>query len=370
MEKNELGSIIIYLVMFALIYLVGQTVITISISELGYSSSQAWPYVLICMAISVVLFVLIYELGHIVGAKIGKYKLTYINILSFCFYKQVNKWKFKFEGFEGLFSETRFAPISDDANPAHFLRGGILTFILSIIVAFVLFMVEPILPTIRYGSLIYIGMGLVFILYNVIPMKTDILNDGYRLKLLGKKENAKAYNEFLRIEEQIRHGELPSNIMIYENISPMTVLINKYAYYERLSKKDYQEAEKIVDLILANEKELDTTTIYVYRFQKLFFEIKNKNIEEATKYYWDVLESGDRKILAKDNHISTRRVYLLVSGLINESLSESKIAIEGMKKRIEKIEDKTQREVELKLYEEAIEIVSKKLNTEELIKEF
>ena len=372
MEKNELGTIIVYLIMFALIYLVGQTVIVVAISALELSSAQAWPYVLICMAISVVVFALVYEIGHIIGAKIGGYKLTYFNMFGLCWYKKENKWAFKFEGFEGLFSETRFTPITKDkkSNPASFLRGGILSFLVSVIVCLILYMIKSIPAQVKYGVLIYFGVGLVFMLYNIIPMRTDILNDGYRLKLLGKKENADAYNEFMRIEEDIRVGKNPENIPVYKEITPMTVLINRYAYYECLNKKDYKKAEEIVDTVLVDINAIETITGYRYRFQKLYFIILNSSIEEASKYYWDVLESDDRKMLAKDKDIATKRVYLLVSGLINESLSESEIAIEGMKKRINHMSDAIEKKVELELYEEAIKMVSAKLGSEDLYNVF
>ncbi len=372
MEKNELGTIIVYLIMFALIYLVGQTVIVVAISALELTTAEAWPYVLICMAISVLVFTLIYELGHIIGAKIGGYKLTYLNLFGLCWYKKSDKWAFKFEGFEGLFSETRFTPISKDkkSNPASFLRGGLIAFLISVLVALILYMIKSVPATIKYGLLIYFGMGLVFVLYNIIPMKTDILNDGYRLKLLGKKENAEAYNEFMRIEDETRLGLEPENITVYKNITPMTILINRYAYYEALNKKDYKKAEEIVDIILSDMDALDTSTAYRYRFQKLYFVILNSSLEDASKYYWDVLESEDRKTLAKDNSIATKRVYLLVSGLINESLSESEIAIQGVKKRINKIEDAVAKKVELELYEKDIKAVSEKLNSEDLYNVF
>ena len=231
-------------------------------------------------------------------------------------------------------------------------------------------MIKSVPATIKYGLLIYFGMGLVFVLYNIIPMKTDILNDGYRLKLLGKKENAEAYNEFMRIEDETRLGLEPENITVYKNITPMTILINRYAYYEALNKKDYKKAEEIVDIILSDMDALDTSTAYRYRFQKLYFVILNSSLEDASKYYWDVLESEDRKTLAKDNSIATKRVYLLVSGLINESLSESEIAIQGVKKRINKIEDAVAKKVELELYEKDIKAVSEKLNSEDLYNVF
>jgi len=371
MEKNGLGSIFIYLIMLALIYLVGQTVILLAIKSLELTASQAWPYVIICIVISIVIFAIVYELGHVIGAKIGRYKVIYFNILGLCLYKDDKKWKFKFDGFEGLFGETRFAPVHGKRkpNPKWFLSGGLIFFLVSVVIALSLYMIEAIPLKIRYGTLIYFGVGLVFVLYNIIPMKTDILNDGYRWKLLGKKENAEAYNDFMVIEDQVRHGKVPENIKVYENISPMTVLINNYAYYENLKNKNYKRAEEIVDIILNGEKDLDSTTKYRYRFQKLFFIILNNSIEDASKYYWD-LDASERKSLSKDNYISSKRVYLLVSGLINESLSESKLAINGVKKRINRIVDKTQKEVEMELFNECIKKVEEKLQTQELSQVF
>lgn len=371
MEKNEFGSILVYLIMLALIYLVGQTVIVFALKGIDVTVNQAL-YIFICAVISIVTFTLFFEVGHIVGAKIGNYKCVYFNFFGLCFYRAGGKWQFKFEGFDGLFSETRFAPknIEKKSNPAHFLRGGLVAFLISIAVGLVIFSLGALPATVRYGTLIYFGVGLVFMLYNIIPMKTDILNDGYRLKLLGSKENAEAYNDFMRIENDARLGITTEEFKVYESITPMTVLINDYAYYSKLANHEYEEAEKIIDIILKDTSNLSAEKAYRYRFEKLFFVILNKTKEEASDYYWKEMSSYDRKALAKDNYISSRRVYLLVSGIINESIYESQIAIEGMKKRINKMVDKTKRQVELELYEKCIHLVMENIKNEDLISFF
>lgn len=370
MEKNELGSLIVYLVMMALIFIVCQTVITLAIANINVGNQLL--YAVICCVISVVVFTIFYEVGHIVGAKIGKYNLIYLNLFGLCLLKKEEKWKFRLSfNFEGLFSESRFAPVKGKKNnPLCFLWGGLVAFIVSVLLCFAIFMINAIPATIRYGTLIYIGIGLIILLYNIIPMKTDILNDGYRIKLLGSKENAEAYNTFMLIEDNNRKGIRTENVQPYDKISPITIFINNYVYYNYLMDDDYAGAEQIIDNILANSQNLDSRNLYRYKFQKLFFVILNKSIEEASKYYWDEMESLDRKYLEKDNYIASRRVYLLVSGIINESYSESKLAIEGMKKRINKMFDKTQAATEMKLYEMCIKKVSEKLNSEDLINLF
>ncbi len=373
MEKNEFGSIIIYLIMLALLLLVGQTVVNLVLKNIDTSVNQ-YVYLLICAISSLLVFELTYQIGRVIGARIGKYKCVYFNFFGLCFYKKNNnKWSFKLEGFDGgLFSETRFVPISNDAkcNPAHFLRGGLIAFLLSVVISLVIFMLDIIPDTIRFAMLIYLGIGLVLLLYNIIPMKTDILNDGYRLKLLGSKENAKAYNDFMLIESNRRNGLDEGEYKIYEKITPMTIQINNYIYYKELLKKNFEQAEHIIDVILKNPEALDNNTVYRYRIQKMFFVILNKSKEEASEYYWKTMSSYDRKFLAKDNFIPSRRVYLLVSGLINESASESRIAIEGMKKRINRIVDTTQKAVELELYEKCINMVTESLDFKELINYF
>ncbi|MCH5172181.1 MAG: hypothetical protein J1F31_05095 [Erysipelotrichales bacterium] len=371
MEKNEFGSIFICLIMFILMYLASITVVGIIDVE---TSIPKYAYILICGVISVVLFTIVYELGHIIGAKIGKYKCVFFNLFGLCFYKDNEKWRFKFKGFDGIFSfsETRFIPIETGkkSNPAHFLRGGIVSFFVSVVIGFLIYMIQPIPQVIRSGALIYFAVGLILLLYNVIPMKTDILNDGYRLKLLGSKENAEAYNDFMRIESNNRKDMADEEFKVYEKITPMTVLINRYAYYKRLANNDLTGAEEIVDLILKDSKALDSNTIYRYRIQKLYFVIMTKSKEEASEYYWKEMNSYDRKFLAKDNYIPSKRVYLLVSSIINESFSESKIAIEGMKKRINKIVDKTEKEVESALYTKCLEMAEEALKSNELTKYF
>ena len=371
MEKNEFGSILIYLIMVGLLLLVSKTVVVLVLNNIETPINQ-FAYILICALVSLVLFEFVYQIGHIIGAKIGKYKCIYFNMFGLCFYKDNEKWRFKLDGFDGLFSETRFVPVNNEvkSNPAHFLRGGIVSFLLSVVVGFAIFMISALPDTVRFATLIYFGIGLVLLLYNIIPMKTDILNDGYRLKLLGTKENAKAYNDFMRIENNKRKGIADGEYNVYETITPMTVLINNHVFYKKLAVKDYAAAEQIVDIILKKPEALDTNTIYRYRIQKLFFVIITKSKEEASEYYWKEMSSYDRKFLAKDNYIPSKRVYLLVSGIINESESESRIAIEGMKKRINRMVDATQKNAELQLYITCLEMVMKNLGSDDLINYF
>ena len=115
MEKNEFGSILIYLIMFGLLYLVGQTVIVLVLNSIEAAINQ-FAYILLCTAVSLVLFTIVYELGHVAGARIGKYKCIYFNLFGLCLYKDNEKWKIKLDSFDGLFSETRFVPINNEAK--------------------------------------------------------------------------------------------------------------------------------------------------------------------------------------------------------------------------------------------------------------
>ncbi len=354
MEKNEFAGLVVYVIMLALAWVVGQTVIAFANKSVVLVNMSMVTYVIVCILISLVLFSVIFEVGHILGAKRGKYKVKSINILGFCFAKNENKWEFSFQSPEGLISESRFTPISEQSNPKKFLWGGALGYIVSVFIALGLFLIPGLNEAIKYGGMIYIAVGVILVFYNIIPLPLDTLNDGYRLKLLGDKRNIEAYNEYMRIEADVLKGGIAENVKVYEDITPMTVLVNMYAYYEMLDLGKRKEAERLIDKMLIDTKNIDVNTITHLLSQQVYFKIYSMDAEQAKEYYWKTLNDRERKAIANDKYLPSRRAYLLISGVINESISECRIALENYKKNIAKIKDITKKKVEIALFEEAI----------------
>lgn len=357
MEKNDFTGLLVYIIMLVLAFIVGQTIISLGNAEVSEMLTITYPaYVIICIILSALLFTLVYEIGHIIGAKIGKYKVSCINFCGLCFTKIDNKWKFSFKAPEGLISETRFTPIDAKGNPKCFLWGGVVAFLITMLISFSTFLINDLPATIKYGVLIYISIGIILLFYNIVPIPLDVLNDGYRIKLLGNKSNVEAYNEFMRIENDVRNGEEPHDVKVYDNISAMTATVNMYRFYELMDQNNLKEAENIIDMMIERGENLDNATLTRLKAHKLWFVVMNSTLEESSKYYWKKMTDRERKDISQDKNYVSRRAYLLISGVINKSISESRIALSNYKS-LNKISDKLKKRVELKLYEQSIEKV-------------
>ena len=90
MTKEEFYSLFIYVSMAAIILLTGFLIVRPAM-EAGYLAVQAgsnFAFLLISLIIGILVNVLLLEVGHFIGAKLGGYKVLSFNILGLCFYKK------------------------------------------------------------------------------------------------------------------------------------------------------------------------------------------------------------------------------------------------------------------------------------------
>ena len=186
MKKEDVIGLIIYLIIIALAVVFGLTVLQAHNPD---SSFQGFGYV-VFVAISVVAGVVVnaamYELAHIIGAKAGKYLILSVNILGFCFYRDQDKFKFRFSSFDGLTGETKIVPkkgFEDKANPTPYLLFGSLFFVVEAVIVMVLFTLfkdskTAVLTDVAYGALTVGAIGLVVLFYNIVPLRIDSMTDG------------------------------------------------------------------------------------------------------------------------------------------------------------------------------------------------
>ena len=85
MRKEDLISDIIYLLMAGIVLLVGFLVIQPAINDglLGSNTGENILFILVALVIGIIINVILMELGHLIGALIGGYKVLSFNILGF-----------------------------------------------------------------------------------------------------------------------------------------------------------------------------------------------------------------------------------------------------------------------------------------------
>ena len=341
MKKEDITGIIVYLIIIVLAVVFGLTVLQTHSRE---STLDGFPYVMyiIGSVLSGTLFnSILFEVAHILGAKAGKYDIISVNILGLCFYKnEQGKTKIKFASFDGLTGETRIVPkkdMVDKANPYPYLFFGSLFFLVEAIAIMVVFTVlrnsqDFGLRDLAYGLLTFGAIGFVVLLYNILPMRVDAMTDGYRLTMVSNPKNKEAFNELLRVEYEIEQGNTDIEIKVFDDITNFTADLNLNRVYALLDKKEYKEAEEILDKIIEAKDSVSAKVHIRAVAQKIYINLITKSLEDAKEYYDKEVPVAERREISNDVSMASIRAYLLMSGLLDKSRSECIIALNNVYK--------------------------------------
>ena len=364
MKKEDITGLIVYLVIIALAVIFGVTVLQNHQAE---SSLSGFPYVLYIIGAvlaGALINGILFEVAHIAGAKVGKYDILSVNILGLCFYKSEGKIKVKFASYDGLTGETRIVPkkdMVDKANPLPYLLFGSVFYAVEAVVVMVLFSVlrasnDAALKDVAFALLTIGAIGLVVLLYNILPMHVDAMTDGYRLTMVSNPKNKEAFNELLRVEYEIEQGNTDIEIKIFDEITNFTADLNLNRVYALLDKKEYKKAEEILDKIIDAKDSVSAKVHIRARAQKIYINLATKSLEEAKAYYDKEVSVAERREISNDVSMASIRAYLLMSGLLDKSRSECIIALNNVYRAF-KHTPKNRQETEVALFNEALEKV-------------
>ena len=364
MKKEDITGLIVYLIIIALAVIFGFTVLQTHNAESSFSGIGYVLYIIVAVVVGALFNAILFELAHIIGAKIGKYTILSVNILGFCFYKDGEKTKFKFSSFDGLTGETKIVPkegMVEKANPYPYLFFGSLFFVVEAIAVMVVFSVyrhsdTAILRDVAYAILTVGAIGLVILLYNILPMRIDSMTDGYRLTMVSNPKNKAAFNELLRVEYEIAQGNDNVEIKVFDEITNFTADLNLNRVYALLDKKEYKPAEEILDKIIAAKQEVSEKVYIRARAQKIYINLYTRNLEEAKEYYEKEVPVAERREISNDVSMASIRAYLLMSGLLDKSRSECIIALNNVYRAF-KHTPKNRQHTEVELFNEALEKV-------------
>ena len=363
MKKEDVIGLIIYLIIIALAIVFGITVLQAHNPDSSFQGFSYVGFVAICVILGVVLNAIMYELAHILGAKVGKYLILSVNILGFTFYREQDKFKFRFSSFDGLTGETKIVPkkgFEDKANPTPYLLFGSLFFVLEAVIVMVLFTLfkdskTAALTDVAYGALTVGAIGLVILFYNIVPLRIDSMTDGYRLTMVSNPKNKAAFNELLRVEYEMQQGN-KVEVKLFDEITNFTADLNLNKVYALLDEKKYDEAEQILDKIIAAKEGIDAKVYIRARAQKIYINLMNKDLEAAKAYYDKEVPVSERREISNDVSMQSIRAYLLMSGLLDKSRSECIIALNNVYKAFKKT-PKNRQATELTLFNEALDKV-------------
>ena len=364
MKKEDITGLIVYLIIIALAIIFGLTVLQTHNSESSLQGFQYVLYIIGAVVVGAVFNGILFELAHVLGAKIGKYNIISVCVLGLCFYKDNNKTKFKFSSFDGLTGETKIVPkegMVDKANPYPYLFFGSIFFVFEAIAVMIIFSIfrtaeDYGLRDIAYGVLTVGAIGLVILVYNILPLHIDSMTDGYRLTMVSNPKNKAAFNELLRVEYEISQGNNDVEIKVFDEITNFTADLNLNRVYALLDKREYKAAEEILDKIIEAKEEVSEKVYIRARAQKIYINLYTRNLEEAKEYYEKEVPVSERREISNDVSMASIRAYLLMSGLLDKSRSECIIALNNVYRAF-KHTPKNRQHTEITLFNEALEKV-------------
>ena len=335
MKKEDVSGIIVYLLILAIAVVFGITVLREHASNSNMDTFIYIIFILGAILTGVLFNSIMFELAHILGAKAGRYEILSVNILGLLWFKEDDKTKFKFSGFDGLTGETKILPKKDvkkEPNPSPYLLFGTLFYLVELIIVIVLFTlfntkINDVLTNTGYFLLVVAVIGGMILIYNILPFKLDAMTDGYRMRMTTNPANKIAFNELLRVEYAIAQGQENVEIATFSEITNFTAELNLNKVYMLLDKKEFLEAEKLLDVILAGKATISEKVYIRARAQKIYINIFTKPLEEARKFYDEEVPMAERRQISNDISMVSIRTYLLMSGLLDGSKSECLFAI-------------------------------------------
>ncbi len=369
MKKEDIASLIVYVLMIALALIIGFTLVSGMFKSYNqaFSSTFLNPYIfaILTIIVGILINAIGLELGHVLGALAGGYSIVSFNIFGLCWAKKNGKFKFGLKDFDGLTGETIIAPKKEKANPKLYVWFPLILYVIELVACVILYTLgsssgldanNPLIP-LGTAAIIIITLSSMMAIYNFVPVKLDSMTDGYRLTLISKPVNVEAYNELLRIEDAQRNGLDIGEVKVFDEITNFTASLNLITVYENLAKKEYDEALKIIDKMCAEPEKVSKTTLYRLIAQKLYITIITKPLEEAKKYYDDEVNDSMRRFISNDLSMESIRAYVLIAGMLDESLGEVEFANSRKDKAIKRALA-SRAKVEEELYKNAIKIVN------------
>ena len=110
MKKEDIVGFIVYLIIFGFAIVFGLLVLREHASHSGLTTPLYLVYILGAIFTGVIFNSLLLEVGHVLGAKVGGYKIISVNVLGLMFYFDGRKKKFRVKNYDGLTGETKIVP--------------------------------------------------------------------------------------------------------------------------------------------------------------------------------------------------------------------------------------------------------------------
>ena len=364
MKKENLFGILMYLLVFAIAIIYGFTILQSHFNDSSFN--EVWKYalyILVSVFSGVIVVAILQEFGHILGARVGGYKITSVNVLYFNFYiNEEGKHKFRFKAFDGLTGETKISPNyekKERPNPYPFLIYGTIFNLAFVVVAVFLFFnyykIKGIYSDMAYYFLTMGIITVMSVIYNIIPVKLDSLTDGYRLTRI--KKDVDAFNALLENE----NGGVSSSENNEESIKKPAKFIPEVAITELTNlivNKEYDKFFEVYKKIKENGEHLSDKDVLELSAQYVYVSLLTKDPIDVAKFYDEEVSFHLRREFSNSNNFPVIRSYIYIAGLMDGSLSEVLLSCKKIAKAYRSVANNRKHD-EVSLYNETLDLVLK-----------
>lgn len=364
MKKTDVMGYLCYALMLAIAVTVGLTVVRPIFSDTSlaaFAPMNQIGFVILAVLAGVIINAVLIEVGHLVGAKIGKYKVISWCCLGFCFKRNdKDKMKFCFSNFEGITGDTKIVPLDEKkSNPKPMIYFPLLFLLLEVVGCVAVIAMAGAFGGVWFWWKAFVAVilaiaGMLY-LYDIFPAALDNKNDGYLLTILTNETNKVAYNQILIAENKMASGEKVENSPIYDKVTNFTFRINNVSLYQRLAEEKIDEALAINEKTIASKDTVSTSIFNDAVTQKVALTLAYKPLAEG-KEMFIALPLDQKKYIASMNSAAAVRAYILISGLVEDSITETKLALDRVDASVKKDQSELQT-TEEKLMKKAIDIV-------------
>jgi hypothetical protein len=293
---------------------------------------------LIFLYTSIVMHIIIHESGHLIGGKLSGYQFISFTVINMVFIKQNGKLtrkKFYIPGAGGQCLMIPPEPINGSYPFLLYnLGGSIMNFFGSFFFALIYIIIPENSPYISAIFIPPIGVGILFGLLNLIPLKFGgVANDGSNIVLLRKNEKARrAFRIVLMIQAQaiagVRIKDMPAEWFDlpddYNNQISASTAISQFSYL--MDNHNFKEAKEFGEKILSEADQILELHKNELCCELLFLEIiGDKHKEEIDRLYTKDLK---RYIKAAKSQLPKQRLLYAYAKLIALDETEAKKVLE------------------------------------------
>jgi len=366
MKKENVLGFIVWLVIFALALLFGFVFLNQYFPSSGFKQWEFVGFFAGAIVAGLVFNSILFELAHMLGAKIGHYNILSVCILGIMFNHEKGKKPIGLGKFDGLTGETKILPKENlkenqKHNPVPYSIMGTVFFAVELLICVVVFVwfgkdKDQGLTRLAYFLLTMAVVGALILVYNIVPFKLDTMTDGYRLRVMSNKKNKEAFNELLYAEAGVApvdtNSDVNQNEGPKENAFSQDIKLNEV--YKMLSEDKYKEAEALVDDLLNDEKVKNNDKLFLRaKAQKAYIQLISKDKDDAKVYCNNDISLDDRKDMSEDGTMPCIRAYCLMAGLLDKSQSECIYVLKKAYKAYKRTPVGMQK-IEIKLYNKAV----------------